>query len=441
MGQAFKTAHTIRLFLSLTVFMGTAFFATPKAHASDAYCMPNTCAFLTVPCCPPPVVQQILNLAFTSTLQPWMLNFYTNTMRPKFQSMSGQWVAMIMLQGQMLGGFYDAQAHSLAMLSLQKLNANAIADYTPGKALCQFGSLSKALASSDALGRRTKLGLAERAQNRQMLTTNMNSSENSKTGRAAGRAADKVGRLEQYLKKFCNTVDSNAALNAACDSNLTTPAKDVVDSRQYNRDIDYTRTFDTPLTLDLNFAGGGTAASRDQENLIALGDNLYAHDIILNQPNRDKLDYSSDNNAVFAYHDFKTATAKRSVVENSFASIAALKTPGTNNSTTYLRSIMTQLGMSSTDVDRFIGTSNPSYYAQMEVLSRKLYQDPAFFAELMDKPANLGRQQAAMKAIALMQERDIYDSLQRSEMLLSTLLEIYSISEQKALFNKMSRAN
>ena len=353
--------------------------------------------------------------------------------------MTTQLVGMIMLQGQMLGGFYDAQAHSAAMLSLQKLNAQAASDYTPGKALCQFGSLSKALASSDALGRRTKIGIIERAQNRQMMTTNMNSAENSKAGREAGRGADKVGRLALYLQKFCSNIDSNAALNAACDSNLTTPAKDPVDSRGLDRDINYARSFDTPLTLDLNFTGG--AASRDQESLIALGDNLYAHDIMLNRPEPEKLNYSNDDNAVFAYSDFKTAAAKRSVVENSFASIAALKTPGTNASTTYLRAIMTQLGMSPADTDRFIGTSNPSYYAQMEVLSRRLYQDPSFFAGLVDKPANVARQQAAMKAVSLMQERDIYDSLQRSEMLLSTLLEIYSIREQKALFNKMTRGN
>ena len=137
-----------------------------------------------------------------------------------------------------------------------------------------------------------------------------------------------------------------------------------------------------------------------------------------------------------AFMDFRTAIAKRSVAENSFASIAALKTSGTNASTSYMRAIMQEMGMSTPEIDRMIGTSNPSYYAQMDILSRRLYQNPRFYAELMDKPANVVRQQAAMKSISLMQEHDIHDSLQRSEMLLSTLLGLYAAREQQALVNR-----
>ena len=68
--------------------------------------------------------------------------------------------------------------------------------------------------------------------------------------------------------------------------------------------------------------------------------------------------------------------------------------------------------------------SNPSYDAQMEILTKRLYQDPSFYVNLMDTPANVERQYAALQAFGLMQRRDIFETVLRSEMLLSTILEI-----------------
>ncbi len=432
-----STGRALRLLLCTGLLLLASLAPAQKARAGvDATCLTTYCAVML--CCTNP--QTVLNLAITTELQPWLINFYNSDMRTAFRSMTSQWVSAIMLQAQMIGGFFDAQSHSSAMLTLQRANAKSVHAYLPSEALCQFGSVTKSLAASEALGRRTKIGMMERSQNRQMLNVNMASAEGSKPGRIQGRGGDQEARLLQYQKTFCSSIDSYGALNEVCDSNPATTAKDAVDSRGLNRDIDYTRTFMAPTTFDISFAGGGTTATRDQASLFALGDNLYGHNIMLTRPDPEKLDPDSGALAATAYEDFKTAIAKRSIAANSYASIAAMKTPGTNASTAYLRTIMTNLGMSATDIDRYVGTSNPSYYTQMEVLSRKIYQDPAFFANLMEQPANVRRQQSAMKAVSLMQERDIYDSLQRSEMLLSTLLEIYAIRTQKDLFNTMTRA-
>ena len=63
----------------------------------------------------------------------------------------------------------------------------------------------------------------------------------------------------------------------------------------------------------------------------------------------------------------------------------------------------------------------PSYYAQLEVLAKKIYQNPDFFAGLYDSPANVARKGVAMKAIELMLDRAIYESQIRQEMLTSVL--------------------
>jgi hypothetical protein len=65
---------------------------------------------------------------------------------------------------------------------------------------------------------------------------------------------------------------------------------------------------------------------------------------------------------------------------------------------------------------------NPSYYAQLEILAKKIYQDTDFYANLYDKPANVSRKLVSMKAIELMLDRAIYESQLRREMAVSVTL-------------------
>ena len=74
------------------------------------------------------------------------------------------------------------------------------------------------------------------------------------------------------------------------------------------------------------------------------------------------------------------------------------------------------------EIDRILG-ERPSYYAQMEVLTKKIYQTPDFYTNLYDKPANVERIGASIDAITLMNQRDRYESLLRQEMLTSLLVE------------------
>lgn len=78
-------------------------------------------------------------------------------------------------------------------------------------------------------------------------------------------------------------------------------------------------------------------------------------------------------------------------------------------------------GTSDEDIYKIIG-ENPSYYAQLELLSKKIYQNPDFFANLYDKPTNVKRKSTAMKAIELMLDRALFESELRQEMMLSVML-------------------
>src|SRR5690606_22986449 len=78
-------------------------------------------------------------------------------------------------------------------------------------------------------------------------------------------------------------------------------------------------------------------------------------------------------------------------------------------------------GTNEDEIFELIG-EQPSYYAQLEILTKKIYQNPDFYANLYDKPANVERKSTALKAIDLMLDRAMYESQLRREMVLSVLL-------------------
>jgi hypothetical protein len=73
----------------------------------------------------------------------------------------------------------------------------------------------------------------------------------------------------------------------------------------------------------------------------------------------------------------------------------------------------------------------------MEILTKKLYQNPTFYTELYDKPANVARKNASMQAIELMQRRDMVRSLLRSEAVLSVMLETALMEKQDKIANEI----
>lgn len=103
----------------------------------------------------------------------------------------------------------------------------------------------------------------------------------------------------------------------------------------------------------------------------------------------------------------------------------------------YLKKLVVELGVPEDEVEDILG-KNPSYFAQMEVLAKKIYQNPVFYTELYDKPANVDRKALALKAIGLMQDRDIYKSFLRSEAVMSVILEEMLMKQQTAITNELS---
>ena len=260
-------------------------------------------------------------------------------------------------------------------------------------------------------------------------------------------AIERIGNpFFQFREKFCDRRDNNDGLNYMCDWNQDgNPGPNIgaADPVRMNKDIDYIRTVDAPWTLNMDLVGAGAGAlTNEEEEIFALASNLYGQNVFVRPPagQLEGVPNQRISNMQKLYLDMRSVVAKRAVAENSFNAITAMKSEGTPGSRDYLLALMRELGVTQEDANRMLG-ANPSYYAQMEVLTKKIYQNPDFYTNLYDKPANVERKGVALQAIGLMQKFDLFKSYLRNEASLSILLELAVMDLQEEVENEINQAH
>ena len=360
------------------------------------------------------------------SLDEWYINTFWPPLQAKIASMTNLFATNIERQNAQLGTFFEAANNVRSAGALQKGQAIAAKKFATSEALCRFATLAEGLPSSEANTDAIKITMSTRSLDRQLLNKGSISGEDKK-GLLRGQDADKKARWRNYESVFCDPSDDNGQLTKVCKT---------TSDEQYNRDISYTRTLDQPLTLDI---GTGVGVTKDVQNLNGLASNLYASDVMSKSFSDADISNMGSADSIRKYMIFRSAIAKRAVAENSFSSIAALKAKGTPATAAATRRLLIELGMSEDEAKTFV-SDNPSYYEQMEALTKKLYQSPAFYVNLMEGSPNVERQQAAMKSLELMQQRDIYKSMQRSEIMMATLLDVYLSRRQGEINARLGKS-
>ncbi len=366
----------------------------------------------------------------------WMVEvFFEQHILPALMLFTEQISAAAMGQVVSIGMFLDAKHQLETQRLFQQMMAQAHKDYQPSEGMCAFGTNVRSLAASDRNVDLTAMGISNRVLQRELL------SGSALAG--GGQTSDYLSRIAQFRALYCNQADNGRGLELLC------PDGSAQDGRR-NNDINYTAVLESPLTLELDFTAQGDedhadnehvdTVSPDEEDIFALSANLYAHNVAPTIPQAFLSDEDGVANAqgVNHYMNIRSIAAKRSVARNSFASIAAMKSQGEAEVQPYLHAIMREMGVAEAEVPIYLG-ERPSYYAQMEILTKKLYQNPSFYTELYDKPANVDRKLVSMQAIDLMQRRDIYRSVLRSEAILAVMLETALGEQQDKVSNEINR--
>jgi len=352
-------------------------------------------------------------------LRDWIINEYFNSyIYPALLNMTEQLTVIGMYQVQVIGTFLDAKEALEAQRVLQYLAAEAHRDYTPSAELCTIGTAARGLASAERNAQMNSAAMARLSMDRQLGNINTRASESA--------ALDRQSRLLTFKDMYCDIHDNNDGLSSVCTNN--------VQPETINKDIDFTRTISLPRTLDVDF--DGNIQTFEETDVIALGEYLYAHTI----PKRLTEAVLQNTKNHDDYLDWRSIVAKRSVAQNSYNSIVGMKATGNGGANTeYVAAVFEQLGLDQEDAEFMLSgdTDQPSYYALMEVLSQKIYQDPEFYTNLYDKPANVDRKDVALQAVGLMLDRDSYRSELRYESMLAVLLEMELIKYQRSIQNRI----
>lgn len=350
-------------------------------------------------------------------------DFFTPQIKPMLQAMTQQQATANVQEILPFGMFLDAVVQLDTQLLFRKLASEAMRDYQPSMGMCTMGTTIRSVASTNRNVFGNVITMTRRMQQRDLGNQNSSGGE--------GRGGDMKNRMQQFITRYCDPQDNNALDNVA-GTGLQQICRSAP-TQFVNKDIDYTRTIDIPKTLKMNLTDN--AMTDDDQDVFALSSNLFA-----NHVPRPVSASSLRNNSggQELYLDLRSLAAKRSVAETSFAEIAAMKAEGSDGSTQtmqYIRLLLNDLGMTDQEITNMYG-EKPSYFAQMEILTKKVYQNPQFYADVYDTPANVKRKSVAMQAISSMLKNDIYRSKVRSEMLISLLLEMEVSKAAEAAHNR-----
>ncbi len=369
------------------------------------------------------ITRQFITDQFTFH-ETWVMNeYFLLTILPAMMMMTEQLTTVGMQQTLIIGAFFDAKHQLETQRIFQRKMAEAHKKYQPTLEMCTIGTTADSLAPAEQNGRTTAHVLAQKSLSRQLLSENNNSSD--------GPKEDRDGRLALFVSRYCDIHDNNAELAPVCAASA--PAN------TQNKDVDYTGLIATPLTINADFTDGPTNPATNEIDILSLTSNLFSHNTVKHIPSA----LTMTEEAQMAYMDLRSVVAKRSVAENSFYSIIGMKSSGTIESGNALQTkqygqiILEQLGIPAAEADVMLG-ERPSYYALMQLIGKKIYQQPEFFTNLYDKPANVLRKDAAMRAIDLMVDRDIYKSDLRQEAVLAVLLELELMKYQEDVQNRIN---
>lgn len=341
--------------------------------------------------------------------QDWLVSdFWGKNVEPAIEEATASIESFILGNAALDGNVMEGQSNIDSIRAFQEQASDALVGAQTSDALCRFGSLSKSLAASDVKVQAKVLDLSKASLDRELLRRGQKSAE--------GTTQDLISRYELFKSKFCD-IKSYGATFSFC-----TKADDYLT----NLDIDYTRLVDTQATI----------SDAEDRGVVPLMNNLFAPETFQPIPADSLKPSANSSNSRDLYMDQRALIAKRSVAQNTFQNIVARRSQGTGGSMESMKALLKNMGISEdSEVVRYL-TDKPSYYSQMDVLTKRVYQDADFFKNLMDNPTNLARQYAAMQSFGLMQQRDMYDSVQRSELLLSLIVEMELEDYQSKVFRR-----
>jgi hypothetical protein len=398
-------------------------FAKNVLSTGSITALPNTA------CCDCRTVSSTLRTVFDSLRRNFILDvFNRDYFNPELQRSIAAINSFTLGQSALTGATIDGQTNIQSVQSFQSATAQSLKNNQSSEALCRFASVGKSLAADDVKRRAQQILFSEIGLARSLGT------EGSPA--ASGAVGDMGARIAMFVSEFCDKKDHNNGLALMCagvEASQFASAGSPLNRK--NADINFVESISLKPTLSIDLASN-TILAPDEQTIIAMSYNLYGHKAIAPRFSESELQSPEGRKAFLR---FRSLLAGRSLTQNSFAVMVAERAQGTGASKAHMSALLTEMGIiNQQDIDRVLGPK-PSYYAQMNLLTRSLYQNTNFYGTLMEGKTNVARQSAYMSSIDLMQDRDIYHSSLRSELLLASLIELQTRRRVEASVEGLNR--
>lgn len=350
--------------------------------------------------------QQTIASPHEENLRWFLLNHFISS----FMQMAEQFTVTMMHQMLILGSLMDAKIQMEVQMHIQEMTAEAHKSYRPSEQMCVIGTNVRGLRNASAKAERNAQLLNTMMQDRDILAQNM-----APSSRNDGRRTDTRSRMKQFKEKYCVQTENNDNMDLLeCSA----------DGKQITRDVNIIRHLDSKLTLDMDLTD--TTLTPDEEDAITLSRYLFSHQAwpvipssYFRDPENPIIGDVGTENVIL---DKRSVDAMSSVGRYSLSEIMGMRAKSETKASPFTTRMLMTMGVSEKEALAFLG-ENPSYFAQMEALTNIAYQNPDFFTNLYDTPANLKRMKTTLKAVELMQDRDRYESALRREMLISLIVE------------------
>lgn len=339
---------------------------------------------------------------------------------PAMMLMTEQITASAIQQAMIIGTLFDAKHQLETQRILQSMQSDTHATYTVSEGMCQFGTMTRSLASTERKKDITQFALAARSSQRQLL--------NGDGISGGGPADDLRSRFDQYKNVYCHGSELSGGIDEIC----VAP-----DQTRAFKDVNFT-TLAQSKNLDLDFTT--PTSTPDETDVMALQANIYGHKIMPRIPEAKLSDEDGKVNieGVNTYMQMRALLAKRSIAQASFAAYVAERTQSNASVQPYMQAVLEEMGITEVEAQDIIGL-RPSYYTQMKFLNNTIYQSPDFYADLYTTPENVSRKIVSMQALALKSRLDSYDSMLRKNVNLSALLETYLDQNEDKVINEVKR--
>ncbi|MES2728917.1 MAG: hypothetical protein V4621_02310 [Pseudomonadota bacterium] len=358
------------------------------------------------------VIKEYVRDFFTDTKDFYLSDFVTEFVEPALKKKTQQVVSSDQQENNAEGAIADATQANEQATEIGIAQAETALDYAPHPLIGQMATYSRGLALASERMRQSRLVRGDAG------TADLLAASGTLTAKGGGAVED--WRLKNLKDLYIDPDQQGGYLR-----------KLVHGDERVNRDLDVARSLVGRNTLDLNFED--TTLSEDEQDFLALKENLASSAAMENSRMRD---LATTDAALTDLPELLSLTARRSLIDRTINTIAGMRARGSDVSAPEMQALLRQLGYADDSPEMQDITGQASYEAHMDILTRRVFQNPNMYVNLIANPTALRRILVSQNAVRNMQQYDMYATTTRAE----DLTALWAWLETREQFNKAQGA-